>query len=106
MIKDYTAIIHAWNMKQIETYLDVTSVDIIIRRAWYDIITSAFMPLLGDILNSGIDTLIGLEALCVVGASSGFILSPVDNVRDDTPNSWINTYEFIDTWKKHRQDFL
>ena len=36
LIKEYAAIIHAWNMKQIEIYLDVTSADIIIRRAWYE----------------------------------------------------------------------
>jgi hypothetical protein len=187
LIKQYAAIIHAWNMKQIEIYLDVTSADIIIRRAWYEstefwtpkayhtiiaptikeeaelvhqagkkyayIITSAFMPLLDDILDSGVDILIGLdpregkgtdlqkvkekfkarakciwggvsgaltveqgsedeteaaviEALRVLGAGSGFILSPVDNVREDTPNAWKNTHKFIDTWKKHRQDFL
>jgi uroporphyrinogen-III decarboxylase len=187
LIKEYAAIIHAWNMKQIEIYLDVTAADIIIRRAWYEstefwtpkayraiiaptikkeaelvhqagkkyayIITSAFMPLLDDILGSGVDILIGLdpregkgtdlqkvkekfkasskciwggvsgaltveqgseaetevaviEALRVLGAGSGFILSPVDNVREDTPNAWKNTYKFIDTWKKYRQDFL
>jgi hypothetical protein len=187
LIKEYAAIIHAWNLKQIEIYLDVTAADIIIRRAWYEttefwtpkayraiiaptikkeaelvhqagkkyayIITSAFMPVLDDILDSGIDILIGLDpregkgtdlqkvkekfrakskclwggvsgaltveqgseaeteaavlnALGVLGTGSGFILSPVDNVREDTPNAWKNTYKFIDTWKKHRQDFL
>ena len=187
LIKEYVAIIHAWNMKQIEIYLDVTAADIIIRRAWYEstefwtpkayrsiiaptvkreaelvhqagkkyayIITSAFMPVLDDILEAGVDILIGLdpregkgtdlqkvkqkfkaankciwggvsgpltveqgseaeteaaviEALRVLGAGSGFILSPVDNVREDTPNAWKNTHKFIDTWKKHRQDFV
>jgi uroporphyrinogen-III decarboxylase len=187
LIKEYAAIIHAWNMKQIEIYLDVTAADIIIRRAWYEstefwtpkayrtiiaptlkkevelvhqagkkyayIITSAFMPLIDDILDTGIDILIGLdpregkgtdlqkvkdkfkaknkclwggvsgpltveqgseadteaaviEALRVLGADGGFILSPVDNVRDDTPNAWKNTHKFIETWKKHRQDFI
>ncbi len=187
LIREYAAIIHAWNMNQIEIYLDVTSADIIIRRAWYEstefwtpkayraiiaptikkeaelvhqagkkyayIITSAFMPLLDDILNAGVDILIGLdplegkgtdlqivkdkfkvknkclwggvsgpltveqgseaetetavvEALRVLGAGSGFILSPVDNVRENTPNAWKNTNKFIDTWKKHRKDFL
>jgi hypothetical protein len=187
LIKEYAAIINAWNMKQIEIYLDVTAADIIVRRAWYEttefwtpktyrsiiaptikkeaelvhqagkkyayIITSAFMPLLDDILDTGIDILIGLdprqgkstdlqkvkqkfsaknkclwggvsgamtveegseeeteaaviEALRILGAGGGFILSPVDNVREDTPNAWKNTYKFIDTWKKHRQDFL
>jgi len=187
LIKEYASIINAWNMKQIEIYLDVTDADIIIRRAWYEttefwtpkayraiiapllkkevelihqagkkyayIITSAFMPILDDILDTGIDILIGLdpkegkgtnlqlakdkfraknkclwggvsgpltieqgseqdteeaviEALRVLGAGGGFILSPVDNVRDDTPNAWKNTYKFIDAWKKHRKDFL
>jgi uroporphyrinogen-III decarboxylase len=187
LIKEYAAIIHDWNMKQIEIYLDVTAADIIIRRAWYEstefwtpkayrtilaptlkkevelvhqagkkyayIITSAFMPLIDDILDTGIDILIGLdpregkgtdlqkvkdkfkaknkclwggvsgpltveqgseadteaaviEALRVLGAGGGFILSPVDNVRDDTPNAWKNTHKFIETWKKHRQDFI
>jgi len=187
LIKEYAAIIHAWNMKQIEIYLDVTAADILIRRAWYEstefwtpkayrtiiaptlkeeaelvhqagkkyayIITSAFMPVIDDILDTGIDILIGLdplegkgtdlqkvkekfkaknkclwggvsgaltveqgteaeteaavlEALRILGAGSGFILSPVDNVRDDTPNAWKNTHKFIETWKKHRQDFV
>ena len=47
-----------------------------------------------------------LEALRILGAGGGFILSPVDNVREDTPNAWKNTHKFIETWKKHRQDFL
>jgi hypothetical protein len=187
LIKEYAAIISAWNLKQIEIYLDITSADIIIRRGWYEttefwtpkafraiiaptlkreadlvhqagkkfayIITSAFMPILDDILEAGIDILIGLdpkegkgtdlikvkekfraknkciwggvsgpltieqgsevetksavlEALRVLGAWSGFILSPVDNVREDTPNAWKNTHKLIDTWKEHRQDFL
>ena len=187
LIKEYAEIINAWNLKQIEIYLDVTAADILIRRAWYEttefwtpkayrtiiaptlkkevelvhqagkkyayIITSAFMPILDDILDTGIDILVGLdpkegkginlqlakekfkaknkclwggvsgavtveqgseqeteqavlEALRVLGADGGFILSPVDNVREDTPNAWKNTVKFIDTWKKHRQDFL
>jgi uroporphyrinogen-III decarboxylase len=187
LIKEYAAIIHKWNLKQIEIYLDVTEADIIIRRGWYEstefwtprayraiiapmlkkeaelihqagrkyayIITSAFMPILDDILDTGIDILIGLdpvegkgtnlqqvkdkfkvkhrclwggvsgaqtieqgneaeteaavlEALRVLGKDGGFILSPVDNVRENTPNAWKNTYKLIDTWKKYRQDFL
>ena len=47
-----------------------------------------------------------LEALSVLGKGGGFILSPVDNVRENTPNAWKNTYKLISTWKKHRQDFL
>ncbi len=88
-------IIHEWNLKQIEIYLDVTGAEVIIRRAWYEttefwtprayrtiiaptlkkeaelvhqagkkygyIITSAFMPILDDILDSGVDVLIGLD---------------------------------------------
>jgi uroporphyrinogen-III decarboxylase len=95
IIKEYAWIIHEWNMKQIEVYLDVTGADLIVRRAWYEttefwtpdafrkiiaptirreaelvhqagkkygyIITSAFMPLLDDILDSGVDVLIGLD---------------------------------------------
>jgi uroporphyrinogen-III decarboxylase len=187
LIKEYAAIIHRWNMKQIEIYLDVTDADIIIRRGWYEstefwtpkayraiiapmlkkevelihqagrkyayIITSAFMPILDDILDTGIDILIGLdpvegkgtnlqqvkdkfkarhkclwggvsgaqtieqgseaqteaaviEALRVLGQEGGFILSPVDNVRENTPNAWKNTHKLIDTWKKYRQVFL
>jgi uroporphyrinogen-III decarboxylase len=187
LIKEYAAIIHAWNMKQIEVYLDVTEADLIIRRGWYEttefwtpkafrtiiaptlkreaelvhqagkkygyIITSAFMPILDDMLETGIDVLIGLDpkegkgtdlqavkgkftaknkciwggvsgavtveqgseqeteeavmqALQTLGKGGGFILSPVDNVREDTPNAWKNTNKFIETWKKHRQDYL
>jgi uroporphyrinogen-III decarboxylase len=187
LIKEYVAIIHAWNMKQIEIYLDVTAADLIIRRGWYEttefwtpkafrtiiaptlkreaelvhqagkkygyIITSAFMPILDDMLETGIDVLIGLDpkegkgtdlqavkgkfaakskciwggvsgavtveqgseqeteeavmqALQTLGKGGGFILSPVDNVREDTPNAWKNTNKFIETWKKHRQDYL
>jgi hypothetical protein len=114
------------------------------------IITSSFLPLLDDILDSGVDVLIGLDpeegkgtdlvaakrrfaekkraiwggvsgavtvelgtknetedavakALAILGDGGGFILSPVDNVREDTPNAWANTHAFIQTWKRHRQ---
>ncbi len=117
------------------------------------IITSAFMPILDDILDAGVDVLIGLDpkegkgtdlqkvkdkftakkkclwggvsgavtvesgtaeetegaviqALSVLGKGGSFILSPVDNVREDTPNAWQNTSRFIETWKKYRQAFL
>jgi len=187
VIKEYARIIHEWNMKQIEIYLDMTGADLIIRRAWYEttefwtpsafreiiapfiereaglvhqagkkygyIITSAFMPILDDILDSGIDVLIGLdpeegkgtdlngvkekfsrkkktvwggvsgavtvetgteketedaviEALACLGREGGFILSPVDNVRENTEKAWQNTYSFIDAWKRNRGDFL
>ncbi len=185
IIREYARIIHEWNMKQIEVYLDVTGADLIVRRAWYEttefwtpaafreiiaptlqqearlvhqagkkygyIITSAFMPLLDYILDAGVDVLIGLdpkegkgtdlnevkkkfsekkkavwggvsgavtvepgteeetgeaviEALSCLGPGGGFILSPVDNVREDTENAWRNTQKFVDTWKQHRKD--
>jgi len=113
------------------------------------IITSAFLPLLDDILAAGVDVLIGLDpeegkgsslpaikdkcrrarralwggvsgavtveqgtegetgaavrrALEVLGSGGGFILSPVDNVREDTENAWRNTRTLIEAWKKHR----
>jgi hypothetical protein len=187
LIKEYISIIHEWNMKQIEIYLDVTDADLIIRRAWYEttefwaphtyrdiilptlkrecdlvhqagkkygyIITSAFLPLLDDILSSGVDVLIGLDpeegkgtdleavkkifsregraiwggvsgavtveagseketeeavirALSVLGKGGGLILSPVDNVREDTENAWRNTHRLIQTWKDRRADFV
>ena len=39
------------------------------------------------------------RALEVLGADGGFILSPVDNVREDTENAWRNTHRLIETWK-------
>lgn len=186
IIKEYAEVIHQWNMKQIEIYLDVTNPDLIIRRGWYEttefwtpnsyrniiaptlkrevdlvhqagkkygyIISSAFLPILDHILDTGIDVLIGLdpkegkgtdlnlvkkkfserkkavwggvsgaltvelgteketeeaviEALGTLGKGSGFILSPVDNVREDTENAWRNTYRFLDTWKRYRAEF-
>ncbi len=183
IIKEYADIIHRWNIKQIEIYLDVTDADLIIRRGWYEttefwtpeayrniiaptikkeaelvhqagkkygyIITSAFFPILDDILDTGVDVIIGLdpkegkgtdmqavkdklkerkrsvwggvsgamtieleteketedavmEAINVLGKRGGFILSPVDNVREDTEKAWRNTYRFINTWKKYR----
>jgi len=183
IIKEYVNIISAWNLRQIDIYLDITDVDLIVRRAWYEttefwtpdiykkiilptikkeaelvhqagkkygyIITSAFLPIIDYILDSGIDVLIGLdpkegkgtdlsvvkekfynkkkalwggvsgpvtiedgtaeeteeaviEALKTLGRGGGYILSPVDNVREETTNVWTNTYKFIDTWKKYR----
>ncbi|KPJ86819.1 MAG: hypothetical protein AMS17_10850 [Spirochaetes bacterium DG_61] len=183
LIQEYANIIHRWNLKQIEIYLDVTQAELIVRRGWYEttefwtpavfhriiaptlkreaelvhqagrkygyIITSAFLPLLDDILEAGVDVLIGLDpkegkgtdlatvkqkfsarrkaiwggvsgavtvemggeeeteeavagALELLGRGGGFILSPVDNVRDDTERAWRNTHVFIDTWKKNR----
>jgi uroporphyrinogen decarboxylase len=47
-----------------------------------------------------------IQAMQTLGKGGGFILSPVDNVRDDTPNAWKNTYKFLETWKKHRQEYI
>ena len=113
------------------------------------IITSAFLPLLDDILAAGVDVLIGLDpeegkgtalpaikarcraarralwggvsgavtvergseqeteeavrrAVELLGPGGGFILSPVDNVREDTENAWRNTHRLIEAWKKYR----
>jgi len=186
IIKEYVNIINEWNMHQIEIYLDITDVDLIVRRAWYEttefwtpeaykniialtikreadlvhqagkkfgyIMTSAFLPIIDDILDTGIDVLIGIdpeegkgttmdivkkkflgrkkalwggvsgpitvedgtekkteeaviEAIKTLGRGGGFILSPVDNVREETENVWPNTHKFIDTWKKYRDMF-
>ena len=43
-----------------------------------------------------------IEALKILGGNEGYILSPVDNVREDTENAWKNTRVFIDAWKKYR----
>lgn len=187
IIKEYANIISEWNKRQIEIYLDITDVDLIVRRAWYEttefwtpqaykniivptirdeaelvhgagkkygyIMTSAFLPIIDDILDTGIDVLIGLdpkegkgtemdivkekfsnrkkalwggisgpitleegtvreteeaviEAIKALGSGGGFILSPVDNVREETENVWANTYKLIETWKKYRNMFL
>lgn len=187
LIKDYMRIIHEWNRRQIEIYLDITGAELIIRRAWYEttefwtpaayrdivapflrrevelvhqagklfglICTSAFMPILDDMLDTGIDVLIGLDplegkgtdlaevkkrflsrrraiwggvsgaitvergtgqdtedavrtALSTLGPGGGFILSPVDNVRDDTPRAWANTRRLIDVWKDQRSALI
>jgi len=114
------------------------------------IITSAFLPIIDSILDTGIDVLIGIDpvegkgtdldiikekflnkkralwggvsgpmtiengtefevveatkkALELLGKSGGFILSPVDNVREETENVWRNTYKFIETWGEFRR---
>lgn len=183
IIKEYVNFISEWNMKQLDIYLDITDVDLIARRAWYEttefwtpdayrdiiaptvkreadlvhkagkkygyIITSAFLPIIDHILDTGIDVLIGfdpaegkgtsmevvkekfsnkkktvwggvsgaitvengtlketeeavIEAIKVLGRHGGLILSPVDNVREETEVVWANTNKFIDTWKKYR----
>ena len=184
LVREYARIIHEWNLRQIEVYLDVTDADLIVRRAWYEttefwtpaayreilaptirkeaevvhqagrkygyIITSAFGPLVDDMLDAGIDVLIGLDpeegkgtslerikakfrerrralwggvsgavtvemgttveteaavrlALDVLGRDGGFILSPVDNVREDTPNVRRNTDALVAAWKRLRK---
>ena len=45
-----------------------------------------------------------IEALRILGKGGGFILSPVDNIREDTPKAWENTHAFIETWKRHRAE--
>jgi hypothetical protein len=183
VIEEYARIIHEWNMRQIEVYLDVTEAELVVRRGWYEttefwtpaafrriiaptlkreadlvhqagrkfgyIITSAFLPLLDDIIASGVDVLIGLDpsegkgthlsvikercgrarralwggvsgpitvemgseadtenavraALEILGTGGGFILSPVDNVRENTDTTRRNTRAFIEAWKRHR----
>jgi len=183
IIKEYMSIISEWNIKQLQIYFDVTDVDLIVRRAWYEttefwtpdtyrdiiaptikrevdlvhrsgkkygyIITSAFLPIIDYILDTGIDVLIGfdpaegkgtsmdvvkekflnkkkaiwggvsgavtvengtleetekavIDAIKVLGKQGGFILSPVDNIREETEVVWANTNKFIDTWKKYR----
>ncbi len=183
LIEEYARIIHQWNMRQIDIYLDVASPDLVVRRGWYEttefwtpeayrriifptlkrevdlvheagkkygyIITSAFLPLIDDIRDSGIDVLIGLDpaqgkgtemhevkrrfrergrclwggvsgaitvelgteeeteaavrdAVDSVGEGGGCILSPVDNVREDTGNARKNTERFIAAWKRYR----
>ena len=44
-----------------------------------------------------------VDALSSLGEGGGFILSPVDNVREDTENAWRNTSTFIETWKRNRK---
>lgn len=114
------------------------------------IITSAFLPLLDHILDTGIDVLVGLDpkegkgtdlnvvknkfsergrtlwggvsgaitvemgteaetesevrtALEVLGRDGGLILSPVDNVIEDTPVTDRNVARFVETWKRLRR---
>jgi uroporphyrinogen-III decarboxylase len=47
-----------------------------------------------------------IHALQLLGSNGGFILSPVDNVRENTEKAWRNTRVFIDTWKQNRTRFL
>lgn len=183
VVAEYARIIHEWNMRQLEVYLDKTGAELIVRRGWYEttefwtpagfraiiaptlrreaelvhqagrrfgyIITSAFLPLLNDILEAGVDVLIGLDpaegkgthlagikerfrgrhralwggvsgaitvemgteeetedavrtALRTLGVGGGFILSPVDNIREDTEKARRNTRRFIEAWQRYR----
>ena len=42
------------------------------------------------------------EALEILAADGGYILSPVDNVREDTENTWRNVRKLVETWKEYR----
>ena len=42
------------------------------------------------------------EALDILVADGGYILSPVDNVREDTENTWRNIRKLVETWKEYR----
>lgn len=46
-----------------------------------------------------------VDALETLAPGGGFILSPVDNVSDNTEKAWKNTYRFMETWKKHRKNY-
>lgn len=181
VIRAYADLIHAWNLEQIEIFLDIADPDLIVRRAWYEttefwtpeayahiiapglrkecelvhragkkygyIITSAFLPLLDHILDAGIDVLVGLDpkegkgtdlrivkskflerkrtlwggvsgaitvergtedeteaevmdALRILGRDGGLILSPVDNVSEDTEMTNRNVRRLIATWQQ------
>jgi uroporphyrinogen-III decarboxylase len=42
------------------------------------------------------------DALAVMRGANGFVLSPVDNITEITPNTWKNVDMFIDTWQELR----
>ncbi len=42
------------------------------------------------------------RAIEILGGDGGFVLSPVDNVRENTENAWKNTRAFIDAWRQNR----
>ena len=42
------------------------------------------------------------EAIGTLGPGGGFILSPVDNVRDTSEKAWDNIHTMIEAWKEHR----
>ena len=59
IVIEYCNIIHEWNMKQIEIYLDVTDADLIIRRAWYETTEfwtpQAYKSIIAPILKKEVD---------------------------------------------------
>jgi len=87
------------------------------------ILTSGTTPLLEMIVEAGVDVLIGVDpvqgkgtvergttedirqavgrALQTLGPD-GFILSPVDNIRDTSPQVWERTMALIEAWKEMR----
>ena len=42
------------------------------------------------------------HAVRILSPGGGFILSPVDNVRDTSPHAWDNVLALIETWKRIR----
>jgi hypothetical protein len=42
------------------------------------------------------------NAMRILAPSGGFILSPVDNVTNETQHTWRNVHVLIETWKKLR----
>ena len=42
------------------------------------------------------------QAIHTLGPGGGFILSPVDNIRDNSRPTWDNVDVLIQTWKKIR----
>jgi len=42
-------------------------------------------------------------AIEVLGQGGGFVLSPVDNVREDNPRVWKNVDALLDEWQRRRQ---
>jgi len=111
------------------------------------IMTSSYLPILPDVIDAGVDVLIGVDpiqgkwtgladvkraaggrialwggvngfitvergtqedvesavrdAIRILGPGGGFILSPVDNVRDDSPRAWANVRAFIAAAREH-----
>ena len=43
------------------------------------------------------------EAMATLGPDN-FILSPIDNITVDTPQTWRNIDIFIDEWRKRRAE--